>query len=97
VRRLIASLLAAGVSTAIFVVVRNDLDLEGSRFIHALLDFSVTGFALSVTSSILLRGSMRSSLGLGVVSFLLVPLLYVAYLVLFVISVCLIGGETCSS
>jgi hypothetical protein len=97
VRRLFATLLAAGVSTAIFVVVRNDLDLEESRFIHALLAFSAVGFALSVTSSILLGGSMRSSLALGVVASLLVPLLYVAYLVLFVISVCLIGGETCYS
>jgi hypothetical protein len=97
VRRLFATLLAAGVSTAIFVVVRNDLDLEESRFIYALLAFSAVGFALSVTSSILLGGSMRSSLALGVVASVLVPLLYVAYLVLFVISVCLIGGETCYS
>jgi hypothetical protein len=97
VRRLFATLLAAGVSTAIFVVVRNDLDLEESRFIHALLAFSAVGFALSVTSSILLGGSMRSSLALGVVASLLVPLLYVAYFVFFVISVCLIGGETCYS
>jgi hypothetical protein len=72
VRRLFATLLAAGVSTAIFVVVRNDLDLEESRFIHALLAFSAVGFALSVTSSILLGGSMRSSLALGVVASLLV-------------------------
>jgi hypothetical protein len=97
VRRLIATLLAALASTAIFIVVRNKLDLEESRFIHALLAFSAVAFTLSVTSSILLRGSMRSSLAQGIVAFLLVPLLYVAYLVLFVISVCIIGGQTCYS
>lgn len=40
---------------------------------------------------------MRSTVALGVVAFVLVPLLYVAYLVLFVFSLCIIGGQTCYS
>jgi hypothetical protein len=97
VRRLIAALVAALASTAIFVVVRNDLDLEDSRFIYAMLAFSTLAFALSAASCLILASSMRSSVGLGVVAFLSVPLLYVAYLALFVVAVCLIGSETCYS
>jgi hypothetical protein len=97
VRQWIATLLTAGVSTAIFVVVRNHLDLEDLRFITALLAFSILAFALSVASSFLLRGSARSSLGRAVLALVLVPLLYVAYLVFFAVSVCIIGGETCYS
>jgi drug/metabolite transporter (DMT)-like permease len=97
VRGLIATLLVAGVSTAIFVGVRNQFDLEDSRFIVALLAFSTVALALSVASSILLRSSIRLSVALGAVAFLLVPVLYVVYLVLFVVSVCIIGGQTCYS
>jgi hypothetical protein len=97
VRQLSATVLAAGFSTAIFVVVRNQLDLEDARFINALIAFSMLALVLSVASSILLRASMRSYVGLGVLAFVLVPLLYVAYLFLFVVSVCIIGGQTCYS
>lgn len=97
VRQLVATLLSAGISTAIFVVVRNQLDLEDSRFIMAMLAFSAVALVLSVASSVLLGSSARSSIGLGVLAFVLVPLLYVIYLVLAVVSVCLIGGETCYS
>jgi hypothetical protein len=97
VGRLIATLVAAGVSTATFVVVRNEFDLEDSRFIMSLLTFSSVALALSTASSIFLRGSVRSSVALGAVAFLLVPILYVVYLVLFVVSVCIIGGQTCYS
>jgi hypothetical protein len=97
VRQLFATLLAAGVSTAIFVVVRNHFDLEDSRFINALLAFSSVALAVSMASSVFMRCSMRSTVALGVVAFVLVPLLYVAYLVLFVVSVCIIGGQTCYS
>ncbi len=91
-------LVAAVLSTAIFIVVRNTLDLEESRFIFALLACSTLALWLSVVSGTFLQGSKTSSLLLlGCAAFLLVPLLYVAYLVLFVISVCLIGGQTCSS
>lgn len=97
VRGLIPTLAAAGVSTAMFVVVRNEFDLEDSRSITALVAFSTVALALSVASSILLRKSVRSSVALGAVAFLLVPILYVVYLVLFVVSVCIIGGQTCYS
>jgi hypothetical protein len=97
VHKLFATLFAAGVSTAIFVVVRNQFDLEDSRFITALLWFSTLALALSVASSLLLRRSLRSTVGLGVLALVLVPLLYVVYLVLFVVSVCIIGGQTCYS
>ena len=97
VRRLIPTLLAAVASTAIFVVVRNDLDLEDSRFIHAMLAFSTLAFGLSAASCLILGSSMRSSIALGVVAFIAVPLLYVAYLAVFVVAVCLIGSETCYS
>jgi hypothetical protein len=95
VRGLIATLLVAGVSTAMFVVVRNQFDLEDARFIEALLVFSTGALALSVASSVLLRSSVRSSVALGAVAFLLVPVLYAVYLVLFVVSVCIVGGQTC--
>lgn len=97
VGRLIATAIAAVVCAAIFVVVRNHLDLEDSRFINALLVCSTLAFALSMASSALRRGSMRSSVALGVAGFLLVPLLYVAYLVIFAVSVCIVGGQTCYS
>jgi hypothetical protein len=80
-----------------FVVVRNRFDLEDSRFIEALLAFSAVALALSLASSILLRTSVRSSVALGAVAFLLVPVLYAVYLVLFVVSVCIVGGQTCYS
>jgi hypothetical protein len=97
VRGPIVTLLVAGVSTAMFVVVRNRFGLEDSRFLGALLAVSTIALALSVASSILLRSSVRASLALGAVAFLLVPVLYVVYLVVFVVSVCIIGGETCYS
>jgi hypothetical protein len=97
VRWLIPTLLAAVASTAIFVVVRNNLDLEDSRFIYAMLAFSTLAFGLSAASCLILGSSMRSSSALGVVAFIAVPLLYVAYLALFVVAVCLIGSETCYS
>jgi hypothetical protein len=97
VRQLLATLLAAAVSTAIFVILRNRFDLEDSRFITALLAFSTVALALSVASSISLRSPLRSTVALGVAAFLLVPLLYVVYLVLFVVSVCIVGGQTCYS
>jgi hypothetical protein len=97
VRQLFATVLAAGFSAAIFVVVRNQLNLEDERFIDALLAFSTLALVLSVASSILLRASMRSYVGLGVLALVLVPLLYVAYLVVFVVSFCIVGGQTCYS
>jgi hypothetical protein len=97
VRRLIGTLVAAIASTALFVVVRNSLDLEDSRFIYAMLAFSTLAFALSAASCLILGSSMRSSVGLGALAFLVVPLLYVAYLALFVVAVCLIGSESCYS
>jgi hypothetical protein len=96
-RGLIATLLVAGVCTAMFVVVRNQFDLEDARFIKALLAFSTAALALSVASSVLLRSPVRSSVALGGVACLLVPVLYAAYLVLFVVSVCIVGGQTCYS
>ena len=80
-----------------FVLVRNHFDLEDARFIKVLLAFSTVALALSVAFSILLRSSLRLSLAFGAVAFLLVPVLYVVYLVLFVISVCIVGGQTCYS
>ena len=97
VRGLTATLLVAGASTAMFVVVRNQFDLEDSRFIEALLAFSTVALALSVASSLLLRSSVRSSIALGAVAFLLVPFLFAVYLVLFVVSACIVGGQTCYS
>jgi hypothetical protein len=97
VRGLIATFVVAGVSTAMFIVVRNQFDLEDSRFIEALLAFSTAALALSVASSVLLRSSLRSSVALGAVAFLLVPVLYAVYLVLFVVAVCIVGGQTCYS
>jgi hypothetical protein len=92
------TLVAAVLSTAIFVGIRDTLDLEESRFIFALLACSTLALWLSVVSGTFLRGSKPSSLlFLGCAAFLLVPLLYGAYLVLYVVSVCMIGGQTCYS
>jgi hypothetical protein len=97
VRGLIATLLVAGVSAAMFVVVRNHYDLEDAQFVKVLLAFSTAALALSMASSVLLHGSLRWSVALGAVAFLLVPVLYAVYLVLFVVSVCIVGGQTCYS
>jgi hypothetical protein len=91
------TLVAAVLSTAIFVVVRNTLDLESSRFIFALIACSTLAFWLSVVSGTFVRGSTLSTLLLGCAAFLLVPLLYGAYIVLYLVSVCMIGGQTCYS
>jgi hypothetical protein len=91
------TLAAAILSTAIFVVVRNTLDLEDSRFVLALLACSTLALTLSVASATLFGSSRPSSVVLGVAAAILVPLLYVVYLALFVVTVCLIGGETCYS
>ena len=84
-------------STAIFIVVRNTLDLEDSRFVIALLGCSTLAMALSLALGPVFGGGTRSSLLLGFAAFILVPLLYVAYLVLYVVLVCGIVGETCYS
>jgi hypothetical protein len=91
------TLAAAVLSAAIFIVVRNTLDLEDSRFVIALLACSTLAMALSLAVGPLFRGWTRSSLLPAVAAFVLVPLLYVAYLVLFVVIVCGIVGETCYS
>lgn len=97
VRRLIATLLAALATTVTFAFIQSNRHLEDSPFIHALFAFSTVVFALAVASCLSLRGSLRSSVALGVVAFLLVPLLFAAYVVLHVVSVCIIGGQTCYS
>jgi hypothetical protein len=89
------ALAAAVLSTAVFVVVRNKLDLEESRFIFAMLGCSTLAAALTLVSTFTRRPS--SSLLLGLAAFILVPLLYVAYLVLAAVIVCGILGETCYS
>jgi hypothetical protein len=91
------ALVAALLSTAIFVVVRNALDLEDSRFMLALLACSALALTLTVASAALLRRMTLSALALGVAAFILVPILFVAYIVLFVVSVCLVGGQSCYS
>jgi hypothetical protein len=64
VRKWVATLLAVGASTAIFVVVRNELDLEDSRFLTALLALSILAFALFATTLDWDRAAVaRSTLG----------------------------------
>jgi hypothetical protein len=96
VRRVVTTLLAAGVSAAVFFVVRYYLDLQEWQFICGLLVFSVVGFALSMSASLLLRGSVSSSLGLGVAGFLLVPLLFWVVVYAFLIGSCA-SGHSCLS
>ncbi len=91
------ALTAAALSTAVFIVTRNSLDLEDTRFIAALLAFSTLAMALSVAGTALLGRRIRSAAVYGIAAFILVPVLYVAYLVLFVIVVCMIAGKTCYS
>jgi hypothetical protein len=84
-------------ATTCFVVVRNSRHLEDTRFIVALLVASGCALALTlITGALRRRGTGRTALT-GVGAFVLVPLLYVGYLVVFVVSVCLIGGEACYS
>jgi hypothetical protein len=91
------TLVAAVLSTAIFILVRNTLDLEESRFVIALLVCSMFAATLALVSTAALHGATRSSVRLGFAAFVLVPVLYATYLVLFVATVCVIGGETCYS
>ena len=91
------TLVGASLSTAIFILVRNTLDLEESPFVIAMFGCSMIAAALALISTALLHGPTRSSLLLGLAAFALVPALYVAYLVLFAITVCVIGEETCYS
>lgn len=91
------TLVAAVLSTAIFILVRNTLDLEESRFVIALLVCSIFAATLALVSTAVLHGATRSSVLLGFAAFVLVPVLYATYLVLLVATVCVIGGETCYS
>lgn len=91
------TLVAAVLSTAIFVAVRNTLDLEGSRFIGVLLGFSTLAVALTVGSTVPLRGSTPRALLFGLAASLLVPLLAFAYYVLFYFGGCLSGLVSCPS
>jgi len=59
------------------VLVRNGLDLEESRFVAALVAFSVLGAALSAAVAGGARLGRRASLLAGLTAFALVPLLCV--------------------
>ncbi len=88
---------AAVLATALFVAVRNWRDLEDSAFVGALLACSALALALSATLAAFAGPGPRPALLVGLAAFLLVPLLYVAYLVIYAVIVCGILGETCYS
>jgi hypothetical protein len=88
-----SSVLAAGA----FALVRNSLDLEDRSFLVALAVASASAFALTVAFGAVLRTSRSRNLLTGVAAFVLVPLLYAAYLAFYAVAVCLVGGETCYS
>jgi hypothetical protein len=94
-RALCATLVAAVAGTAIFAVIQQNRHLEDEPFVHTLFAFSTAAFALALGSCLLLRVSVRASVASGVASFVLVPLLFAAYMIIRVFAICYVDGETC--
>lgn len=90
-------LVSAVVATAGFVLVRNSQDLEEGRFVVALIVFSVLASLLAGAGAAGAGASRRRALVAGAAGFALVPLLYVGFLAVYVVGVCLVGGRTCYS
>jgi hypothetical protein len=88
------ALLPAVVATAAFVLVRNSQDLEEGRFVVALISFSVLASVLAGAGAAGAGASRGRALLMGAVGLGLVPLLYVGFLAAYVVSVCLVGGQT---
>ena len=82
-------------STAAFVVVRNRFDLEDEEFLKALSVACAAAAVVSASLAILLGIRVRRSLLVGVGAIVLVPLLFIAWLIVSFVAFCLIGGETC--
>lgn len=82
-------------ATAAFVVVRNKFDLEDEEFLTALSVACAAAGVVSASLAIVLGTSVHRSLLVGVGAIVLVPLLYVTWLLVSIVSFCLIGGETC--
>lgn len=83
--------------TAGFVVVRNSLDLEASRFLYTLVAFSFAAGLLAFATSSPFCVTSRRRLLNGLVASLLVPIMFVIYLVAYEVAVCGIAGHTCST
>jgi hypothetical protein len=88
---------AALPATTLFVVLRNRFDLEDSRFIVALVACSLLSLTLSLGSELVRKEPGRRAVLVGLAGFLLVPVLYATYLVVFTVSVCIVGGQRCYS
>ena len=94
-RALGATLVAALTGTAVFAVIQQNRHLEDEPFLHTLIAFSIAAFALALVSCLVLRVSVRASLASGVAASLLVPLLFAGYMIVRVIAICYVGGQTC--
>ena len=74
------SLAAALGSATAFILARNHYELEESRFLWTLLAASTLALATATRSSLVVRQGMRRSPCYGLLSALVVPILFVAYI-----------------
>jgi TctA family transporter len=81
--------------TAAFVLVRNRFNLEDEEFLAALTAACAAAALVSIVLAGLLRRRVRRSLLLGLGAIVLVPVLFIGWLIVYFVGVCLIGGETC--
>jgi hypothetical protein len=97
VKHLLALGAGAIPATAAFVVVRNAFDLEDEEFLAALSVACVGAALVSASLAMALGSHVRRSSLIGLGATVLVPLIYVAYLIVAVVVVCGIVGKTCYS
>lgn len=82
-------------ATAAFVVVRNRFDLEDEEFFTALSVACAAAALVSASLAMLIGIHGRRSLLVGLGAIVLVPLLFIVWLMILLFGVCLIGGKTC--
>ena len=92
-----STFIAGALAAAVFFVVRNAFDLEDGAFVTALVAASVGAAAIPAMVALVIGRGVRSLVSHAVAAFLLVPVLYTAYLALFAVAVCGIAGKTCYS
>jgi hypothetical protein len=95
VKDLLALVGGAIPATAAFVLVRNRFNLEDEEFLAALTAACAAAALVSTVLAVLLRRRVRRSLLLGLGAIVLVPVLFIGWLIVYFVGLCLIGGETC--
>jgi hypothetical protein len=85
----VTPLVLALVAATLFILIRNQYDLEDSAFLWGLLAVSASASVASAGIALTTRQGARDSFIFGVLAGVLVPLLFVAYLALR-LTICLI-------